>query len=512
MISSYRSPTYNPTATYLIGGVILTGLYATSLYNYLLFHCLAEIFSILVSFSIFMFAWNTLGFVQNHYIILLGVAYLFSGVFDLLHTLSYKGMGILGDGDPNLPTQLWIIARYVESISLLAAPLVFNRRLNAAVILTIYTLGSVLLLGSLFPYNLFPDCYIDGVGLTPFKKISEYAICGILVTAGVQLYLRRRIIGKVVYTLLAVSIGFTIAGELVFTFYISVYGISNMLGHLLKIISFYLVYRAIVVYGLLAPYKTMFRELNNSKLALERYSQELESMVAGRTQSLENRNEELRALSNQLLIAEETERKRIARELHDGIGQSLSAIKLFTENAITVLSGRLSAPDLKPVQQLVPMVITAIEEMRRMIKNLRPSVLDDLGILAAIRSQCREFEAAYSKTVIEQDLQVSEKEVPPAVKSVILRLLQEGLNNIAKHSSARFVRVSLTQCSERIVFEVHDDGCGFDLKGLTEKFSTYNGFGLTSMRERTELSGARFIISTQPGKGTKIHAAWPVSA
>ena len=114
----------------LPGVLVLFGLYLTSIYNYLLFHSLAEVFSIVIASGIFMIAWNSRRFVDDHYLLFVGIAYLFIGGLDLIHTLAYKGMGIFPGYDANLPTQFWIAARYVESLSLLIAPLFLGKKLN----------------------------------------------------------------------------------------------------------------------------------------------------------------------------------------------------------------------------------------------------------------------------------------------------------------------------------------------------------------------------------------------
>ena len=114
----------------LVGILVLLGLYLSSLYNYLLFHSLAELFSIVVACGIFMIAWNSRRFLDNNYLLLIGIAYLFVGGFDLIHILAYKGMNIFQGYETNLPTQLWISARYMESLPLLIAPLFLRRKLK----------------------------------------------------------------------------------------------------------------------------------------------------------------------------------------------------------------------------------------------------------------------------------------------------------------------------------------------------------------------------------------------
>ncbi|GAB4387597.1 MAG: hypothetical protein Kow0025_02060 [Thermodesulfovibrionales bacterium] len=259
------------------GLLLLAGLYASSLYSYLLFHSLAEGFSIVVACGIFMVAWNSRRFMENNYLLFLGIAYLFVGCMDFLHTLAYRGMGVFPGYDANLATQLWIGARYMEALSLLAAPAFLGRRLRAPVVAAFYAVFSGAIITLIFA-GLFPDCFIEGKGLTPFKKGSEYAISAILVLSLLALYGRRDRFGKGVLSLVAGSIALTVASELAFTFYISAYGFSNLVGHYLKIVSFYLIYRALIRTGLISPYDLLFRDLKRSE---EKFRSLFDNMSGG---------------------------------------------------------------------------------------------------------------------------------------------------------------------------------------------------------------------------------------
>ncbi len=174
----------------LYGALFLLGLYLASLYNYLLFHCLVEIFSLVIACSIFVLAWNSRHIIDNPYLVVIGIAYLFVGGIDLLHTLAYKGMGVFPGYGANLPTQLWIAARYLQSISFLIAPWLMHRKVHYPAVLSAYSIAVVLLVLSIFG-GIFPDCFLESSGLTPFKRISEYIISGIFLAA-IGLLLRRR--------------------------------------------------------------------------------------------------------------------------------------------------------------------------------------------------------------------------------------------------------------------------------------------------------------------------------
>lgn len=189
----------------------------------------------------------------------------------MIHTLAYKGMGIFQGYDANLPTQLWIIARYMESVSLFIAPFFFNRTLRLNLIFTIYALIVTILFSALFLWPIFPDCFIEGKGLTLFKKVSEYIISLILLGSMILLIRKRKEFERYVLIWVIWSIITTIISKFAFTFYVDVYGLSNLIGHIFKIISFYLIYKAIIETGLTKPYSLLWRNL---KLSEERLREE----------------------------------------------------------------------------------------------------------------------------------------------------------------------------------------------------------------------------------------------
>lgn len=250
--------------------LVLAGLYLTSLYSYLLFHTIAEMFSTAVVMAIFLLVWNARRSLDNNYLLLIGIAYLFIGGLDLIHTLAYKGMGIFRGSEENLPTQLWVAARYLQGISLLIAPLFIDKKLNLKFALAAYVTAVALLLGSIFYWDVFPVCYVSGEGLTPFKKTSEFVIGLILLAAVALLFMKRERFDPAVFRLLVASIGLTVLSELFFSIYIEVYGALNLLGHFLRIIACYFIYKAVVELGVARPLAVLFRNLKESEEALRK--------------------------------------------------------------------------------------------------------------------------------------------------------------------------------------------------------------------------------------------------
>jgi PAS domain S-box-containing protein len=221
---------------------------------------------------------------------------------------------------------------------------------------------------------------------------------------------------------------------------------------------------------------------------------------------------DLRFLSSRLLDAQEEERKRIARELHDSIGQSLVAIKFSVENLLQGAGSRYSNKLAKPLGVVVSTIQGAIEEARRIYTGLRPSILDDLGIHATISWFCREFRSAFPGINVDEQLEVEEDEIPQPIKIVIFRLVQEALNNVAKYSEAEQVNVSLMKAAHNIELAIVDDGKGFDPQELISQNAHEKGLGITGMRERTEFSGGTFVVESGIARGTTIRASWPFPA
>ncbi|RPI91708.1 MAG: GGDEF domain-containing protein [Chloroflexi bacterium] len=285
-----------PQATVTLLGVIaawliFTGLmFLVSRYNYLLFHNLAELFSIAVAVAVFMLAWNTRRFVNNDFLLLIGTSFLFAGFIDLFHTLSYKGMEVIASDDANLPTQLWIAARYLQSLSLLAAVLLIRRRIKKRLLLSVMTAVTALLLASIAT-GIFPDCYVNG--LTPFKKVSEYIISLIFAAAALRLGRESEAFSPRVLALIRLSLVFMIGAELTFTFYIDVYGVSNFLGHIFKILAVYCIYKCVIETGLNQPFDLLFHGMKKRELELEE-SHKLLQEIAHRDQ--------LTGLPNRLLF------------------------------------------------------------------------------------------------------------------------------------------------------------------------------------------------------------------
>lgn len=255
----------------VLGVLLLVGFWALSLVSYLLFHTAVEITSMVVSFSVFIIAWNLRKTMDNGYLLFVGLASLFIGVVDMVHAMAYRGMNVfpasITGGDP--PTQLWIAGRYIQSLTFLAAPFFLNRKVRTSTVMLIYTVATVGLCWAIFA-RVFPACFVDGVGLTAFKKTSEYVVAAVLGASLYLLHRRKDAFDRGVLNTLTWMLSLTIVGELAFTLYVGVYDQFNLLGHLIRLVSYYLLYVATVETGLTKPFSLLFRNLKRSEEAVQR--------------------------------------------------------------------------------------------------------------------------------------------------------------------------------------------------------------------------------------------------
>ncbi len=249
--------------------------------------------------------------------------------------------------------------------------------------------------------------------------------------------------------------------------------------------------------------KHMQEELRKSR-------DELELRVKERTAELRQAGKRLRSLASELLNAGENERKLIAQEIHDGLSSQLAAIKFCLERELC--ADRDAGQSCEGIRQACAMIQDAMEETRRIMANLRPSVLDDLGILPTITWLCREFQKINPSIDPVIRFEISEEDVPARIKTVVFRLLQEALNNIRKYSRADRVEISLRRIGSLIVFRVSDNGQGFNPRKAPSGKKMGHGFGLRGMLERVELSGGQCDVKSAPGKGVSIWAEWSIKS
>jgi signal transduction histidine kinase len=225
--------------------------------------------------------------------------------------------------------------------------------------------------------------------------------------------------------------------------------------------------------------------------------------------ALEESEKQLHFLSSQLLTAQETERRRISRELHDELGGALAVLKLrfnLIERNLHQDQARLR----EECQQSLSYVDQVIENVQRLTKDLSPHILEDLGLTAALRGLMGNFTRSYGIKVSDNLIEVDHL-FPGNAQIIVYRMIQEALNNIGKHSGAKHISVSTENHSGEISFWVEDDGRGFDVFKVFSRSPSEKGLGLATMNERARMLGGSFYLWSEEGKGTRIRFSIPIN-
>jgi PAS domain S-box-containing protein len=222
------------------------------------------------------------------------------------------------------------------------------------------------------------------------------------------------------------------------------------------------------------------------------------------------RAEDLRDFAVSVQGAQEEERRRIARELHDDLGQRLTGLKL----GLQVLEEDIPRGNRKQTERLERLmheIDRMIAEIRRLSYNLRPAALDDFGLVVALQMLCKEFEKVYRIGTKFHEGEPPGRIHDSAVDIAVYRIAQEALANVARHSGATAVSVRLSRDGDEIGLAVEDNGRGFDVDAIRGRNRAGRGLGLVGMRERSELLGGTFEVESGPGQGTRIRVRLPLS-
>lgn len=259
-----------PVPILVVPVVLSTLLAVVGIQHFLLFHTLVEGATIMIGLMMCIVAWQAYQFSRNAFLIVLANGFFWVAVLDFLHTFTYKGMNIFADVTANMPTQFWIASRYSEAFLLLLAPFFLNRSTSRAG--SFFGFGAVaFVLAFLIWHGIFPDAYIEGQGLTPFKIVSEYVIIAILVAAAAHFWRVRRQLKPPTFSIISLLLFITILSEFCFTLYVGVYEISNVIGHIFKLNAYFLIDIFIVREMVSRPYLALRQEaelLHKSELAL----------------------------------------------------------------------------------------------------------------------------------------------------------------------------------------------------------------------------------------------------
>jgi signal transduction histidine kinase/ActR/RegA family two-component response regulator len=483
---------------------VISALSFTAGTNYLLFHSIVELFSIIIACLLFVITWNSYRYIQNQYLQFVGIAYLFIAALDLLHTLSFKGMSVFKDYD-YYANQLWIAARYLESFSLLTG-LLFLRgklKLNRGIMLALYALISTALAASIIHFRIFPECFVEGQGQTRFKIISEYIICCILLLNMVLLHRNRDRFDEKIYYMLLWSMFLTILSELSFTVYVDNYGISNMVGHYFKIGSYYLVYRAVIETGIVQPYNIIFREYSENQKMLENALRAAEKANRLKSEFIAGVSHEIRTPMNAIigftgiLIDGETDEKKSAR---------LSIIDEAGRHLLNLINNIL---DLSKVEagKLV------LHPLPYYVRKIFERVISILSVQSSKKKIALLYEA-------DDSLPAYLVCDPDRITQVLFNLA----GNAIKFTNEGSVSIISSYNDGFLYIEVRDTGTGIPESKLPMLFTPYEqptelfddehrgtGLGLPISKMLVELMGGEISVKSAEGRGTCFFVKIPLA-
>ncbi|MEK4700984.1 MASE3 domain-containing protein [Solibacillus sp. FSL R7-0668] len=459
--------------------------------HFLLLHTLLELFSIFVSFSLFVQAWITYSThrLKSQYFI--GLVFLAVGCFDLAHTFTYKGMPFLDDEfSATRATWFWIVARLIESVG--TALFVFRPNQMLFIKRGAGLWGTILFVSIctttilLVPEKL--PVLLNEQGVTGLKVSLEYVISATIFITFMTLLIRYIKSLQPALDLLRMIFALFImmVGELFFTLYTHVYAIENLLGHCFKFIGYIYIYRAI--------YFPEIQQILTDKENAEKQQMEAELKLY----------EAEKSLSRQVFEAHEEERKRVSRELHDSIGQSLFSI-LVTLN--TVKKEQSADKNEEILQTTKLMTQEAMKEVKEIARSLRPSTLDDLGFIPAVRSYLETYKQIHNISV-HFEINKGIGRLKPEAETALYRICQEALNNTAKYANASEVFVSIKMDEDSVNLTIKDNGIGFCVEDYL-KNAQRKGIGLYSIKERAEGVGGSAKFYSKANEGTTLEIFVP---
>jgi len=480
-------------------------LYVASFYDYILFHAFAEIFGMVVAYSIFIFAWNTRRLARNSFFLNIGIAFLFIGFIDLIHFLVYKGMGIFPNMMGNVAAQLWLAARGLQAVSLCAAFVMIRRRARAGLFFAVYGFLTALAFFSIFVWKNFPNCFIEPGGLTPFKEMTEWIVAFLFLLAAVLLLIYRKRFDRQIFRDLLYSTFLMILTELSLTLYKDVFGFFNMVGHLCKIFGFYFIYKAVLEIGLTRPIRFLFLDLKNSqeRLALD-------------VVELEKKENELR-LAKTELERSNRELEQFASVASHDLQEPLRKISFFAE--------RLAAGenDAQKERDYLERVLSATHRMRTLIEDLlnyarvgtRAGSFEEVSLSDEIQTLLADIEIKVAETGAV--IQIGELPTLYADRMQLRQLFQNLILNaikFKKKDQTPQIEIRATPSGEGMEIRVIDNGIGFDQKYAERIFEPFrrlhgraeyegSGLGLAICRKIMARHGGTILAYGRPGEGAE---------
>jgi PAS domain S-box-containing protein len=258
------------TKYYVIAALLVSGLALFGLKHFLVFQGIVEIFSIVVGCSIFIIVWNVRGFQEDSYLLFIGIFFLFTSVIGLFRFLPYESMNIFAGSDRNMSIQTSIAGSLMQSISFAVSPFMMNRKISIPKTMAIYSAMALLILASIFSWKIFPDCYVQGSGVTLFKTVCEVIIIFFYLASIQLLLLRRHNLDGAVIKRLLLCVCFFALSELVISLCPEASGVAVVAGSLFILSGYFFIYKAVIEIGLSSPFDLLIRSVKQGELELKK--------------------------------------------------------------------------------------------------------------------------------------------------------------------------------------------------------------------------------------------------
>jgi signal transduction histidine kinase len=254
--------------------------------------------------------------------------------------------------------------------------------------------------------------------------------------------------------------------------------------------------------------ESMRQQLQADFRKLSEWNETLEMRIAERSRELEQRQRQTRQLLRRVITAQEGERARVSRELHDGIGQTVTAMEFGLDRLGTSLPARNNKThdQLRLARTMTQQIMV---DLRRIIAALRPGVLDQLGLVPALRWVANQMMLPLGVEVSIDQSELPER-FPEDIETTLFRIAQEAMVNVARHSQAKHLSIRLANSSSKVVMILSDDGQGFDPTSVSMALEHGRGWGLIGMQERASLAGGQLTVESIPGEGTTVRVELPV--
>lgn len=541
-----RPSALTPEQLVRLGGfaALLIAIATTAQYSYVLFHSLVEISRIVAIFGVAALAWNVCRRIDSPFLLVTGLAYPALGLLELLHTLSYKGMGIF-PADANVPTQFWIALRAYESIAMLIAAGLLARRHLPTTSLALGFLGAGGGLAWAVLSGRFPDCFIEGSSLTDFKIAAEYVIVTLFALTFGRLWRQRRALPADILPLLLGALACDILAELAFTQYASVYDAANLVGHLLLLTSAYCIYRALLLHSIEQPLHLLFHQLHAEKERLTKSEAELKRV-----------NTEIKQAQSQLLQSEKMASigqlaAGIAHEINNPVGfvsSNLGSLQRYLDDLLNLVDAFEQAEPLLPaeapqtravakakqradldflkgdVAALLKESLDGVSRVKRIVQDLKDfSHVDDLewqgvDLNAGLEST---LNVVWNELKYKADVVKDYGELPlvtcmaAQLNQVFMNLLVNAAQAIEQHGT---ITLRTGSDAQSVWVEVADTGKGIAPEHLSQIFEPFfttkpvgkgTGLGLSISYNIVKKHGGTLAVESAQGEGTTFRVTLP---